>query len=67
MDCPYCMGLRAPCSCAKDCGARPASNGHHCPQAPDYIDYLRSTGLYSDAELQRLTTTGLLSKRQEDR
>jgi hypothetical protein len=56
--CDYCNGLRCPCACQADCGARPGDSGHHCPRAAGYVDWLRGTGLYSEAELARLAEGG---------
>jgi len=32
----------------------PGMESAHCPKAPDYVDYLRGTGLYSETELARM-------------
>lgn len=52
--CDYCLGLRCPCSCTSDCGARPGLRSSYCPKAAGYVEYLRSTGLYSEDELARM-------------
>jgi hypothetical protein len=56
--CGYCIGERSQCTCESDCGARPEDAGHHCPRAEGYVDWLRGTGLYSEAELARLAEGG---------
>jgi hypothetical protein len=57
--CGYCRGQRCPCTCSEDCGARAGEfTGAHCPRAEGYVDWLRSTGLYSEQELSRLADRG---------
>jgi hypothetical protein len=48
--CAHCAGYRCPCTCMTDCSARPGPESAHCPQADDYRDYLRGTGLYPELE-----------------
>jgi hypothetical protein len=60
LSCGYCQhGLRCPCTCDADCGARETA---HCPKAPDFTDYLRRTGLYSEAELERIAADAAASR-----
>lgn len=56
--CWYCNGVRCPCTCTKDCGARQDDRGHVCGQAPADVKaaWLRSTGHYSEEEIARRTS-----------
>ena len=57
--CGYCIGYRCDCTCEADCGARASEfTGAHCPRAEGYLDWLRGTGLYSEAELAKLAEDG---------
>jgi hypothetical protein len=62
MNCLYCKGARALCTCTEDCGARPdeslTGNSHVCGKAPPEViaEWLRSTGFYSEEEIARLTS-----------
>jgi hypothetical protein len=54
-NCAYCLGERSPCTCGEDCDAR---FPHWCPKAEGYIESLRQTGFYSEAELDTLEAQG---------
>lgn len=58
--CGYCRGLRGPCLCDTDCGARATAQGEAwCLRAVGYLDHLQATGCdYTDAELARLAERG---------
>jgi hypothetical protein len=57
--CGYCSGQRSQCTCKADCGARPGElDGHHCPRAEGYLDWLRGTGYYSEEYLAKLAEGG---------
>lgn len=54
--CDYCAGYRCPvCTCKADCGARAQDAGVVCGKAPVEVrrEWLRATGLYSEAEILR--------------
>ena len=61
-DCEYCSGKRAACTCTEDCGARHSDDLDvmmtFCPKAPGFLDWLKGTGLYSNAEIESLRILG---------